>query len=313
MRSFFLRTSLLLLIVISLATVIFSGPARWMANSNGRIPNNAVEGGYEQNKKVLYICKAFHKGAYHSGKVVGSTCNFGYGGKELTSKSYYVLTGKDRRDLRRFKWVSTAYGKKNRVRGYKPVSAGNEGNKTLYVCRARHDGGMHPGKVVGRTCNIGYGGREITLTGYQLLLYKEGSKTSKNYYSNGRASYKGTLKKAIATRNPGTQYFTYVEAQKYSNENANRILQAYLNKKRDTDQWSAILNLVKAVKNNNDKIARRYMYRDISKTNVKRGKGFAANLAKRTVFKQIKNVTSSEKDPVSRIYIKELVKKLDLK
>jgi hypothetical protein len=41
---------------------------------------------------------------------------------------------------------------------------------TLFVCRGYYQGGMHPGKLVGHFCNIGWGGGEIRLSQYQVLV-----------------------------------------------------------------------------------------------------------------------------------------------
>jgi hypothetical protein len=50
------------------------------------------------------------------------------------------------------------------------VVGGREPDRLLYVCRAHYAGGTHPGKVVAGTCNIGYGGKEIVLPGYEILV-----------------------------------------------------------------------------------------------------------------------------------------------
>ena len=48
--------------------------------------------------------------------------------------------------------------------------AGNEADGTpLYVCRSKYDGGLHPGKVVGGNCSIGWGGKEIVLPAFEVL------------------------------------------------------------------------------------------------------------------------------------------------
>jgi len=50
-------------------------------------------------------------------------------------------------------------------------AAGNEADGTpIFVCRANYNGGMHPGKVVAGNCNIGYGGNEIVLQHYVVLM-----------------------------------------------------------------------------------------------------------------------------------------------
>lgn len=49
------------------------------------------------------------------------------------------------------------------------VAGGSEDGATLYVCRAAHSGGVHPGKIVKGNCNIAYGGREIYMHGFEVL------------------------------------------------------------------------------------------------------------------------------------------------
>jgi len=40
----------------------------------------------------------------------------------------------------------------------------------LYVCRASYNGGVHPGKVVAGKCNITYGGQEIPMERFAVLM-----------------------------------------------------------------------------------------------------------------------------------------------
>jgi hypothetical protein len=49
------------------------------------------------------------------------------------------------------------------------ASPGGE-HGSLPVCRASYDNGMHPGKLWDGTCNIGWGGRTIYATDYEVLL-----------------------------------------------------------------------------------------------------------------------------------------------
>lgn len=58
------------------------------------------------------------------------------------------------------------------------VQAGKEGNNILYVGSAPYNGGMHPGKIFWAgnryICNIGYGGKEITInSGFKILVARE--------------------------------------------------------------------------------------------------------------------------------------------
>ncbi|MFK8015709.1 MAG: DM9 repeat-containing protein [Gammaproteobacteria bacterium] len=57
-------------------------------------------------------------------------------------------------------------------RGGMPANAvvgGRESGRNLIVCRARHNSGVHPGKVVAGNCNIGWGGKELVKTSYEVL------------------------------------------------------------------------------------------------------------------------------------------------
>ena len=47
---------------------------------------------------------------------------------------------------------------------------GHEGSTPLYICRGATDDGIHPGKLVGGKCNIGWGGKEVSLDRYELLV-----------------------------------------------------------------------------------------------------------------------------------------------
>lgn len=63
------------------------------------------------------------------------------------------------------KWVTAPLG-------YDPSwVAGHEANGApLYVCRADYQGGVHPGKVVAGNCNIGWGGMEVALQSFEVLV-----------------------------------------------------------------------------------------------------------------------------------------------
>ena len=50
------------------------------------------------------------------------------------------------------------------------IAGGEEDGTTLYVCRAEHGGGLHPGKLIGGQCNIEYGGDELQKPAYEVLV-----------------------------------------------------------------------------------------------------------------------------------------------
>lgn len=50
------------------------------------------------------------------------------------------------------------------------IVAGWEDNHPLYLCRAPYADGLHPGKVVGGMCMIGYGGAEQAIPNFEWGL-----------------------------------------------------------------------------------------------------------------------------------------------
>lgn len=69
------------------------------------------------------------------------------------------------------KWVDAEGGQipANAVEAGREAPAGNE---ALYICRAEFKNGTHPGKIRSafRGCNIGWGGKEIAVNRYQVLV-----------------------------------------------------------------------------------------------------------------------------------------------
>lgn len=138
-----------------------TGPMRWMPSSNGMVPQGALQGGNEANGQPLYVCRAAYNGGTHIGKVVGQACNIGWGGAEISLPQYEVLMDA------RGRWVAARPG-------YLPpgaLQAGNESNgQPLFLCRGAYNGGTHIGKVVGQSCNIGWGGAEVSLQQYEVYV-----------------------------------------------------------------------------------------------------------------------------------------------
>jgi len=61
----------------------------------------------------------------------------------------------------------------NAANGQVPAGAvigGQEAGSPLPVCRASYNNGVHPGKVVGNNCNIGWGGKELVFSSYEVAL-----------------------------------------------------------------------------------------------------------------------------------------------
>lgn len=132
----------------------------WQPAPGGQIPSGAVVGGSEPGR-TLYLCRGWHQGGLHPGKVVGGNCNIGYGGSEVRLSTFEVLV---RTNLT---WAPyTGSIPPNALQG------GQERDRVLYVCRAPHAGGVHPGKVVAGNCNIGYGGRELALSNFEIAIMR---------------------------------------------------------------------------------------------------------------------------------------------
>src|SRR5947209_3893833 len=57
------------------------------------------------------------------------------------------------------------------------VQGGHESDGTpIFICRASHQGGVHPGKVVGGRCNFAWGGQEVSVERYELLTSGDSAK-----------------------------------------------------------------------------------------------------------------------------------------
>lgn len=129
---------------------------------NSSLPRDVVVGGNQPNSPyTLYVCRGNYRGGVHPGKLVGKTCNITWGGEEIRLSNYQVLVSKIG-----LGWISSNYGDV-------PVNAiegGYEDGHPLYICQADYKGGMHPGKIVSNMCNIGWGGREISVPYYNVLI-----------------------------------------------------------------------------------------------------------------------------------------------
>ncbi|MEQ8195313.1 MAG: DUF3421 domain-containing protein [Rhodospirillales bacterium] len=142
---------------------------RWVAASGGQVPPGAIVGGMEPARK-LFVCRArYGQGGNigdHPGKIVAGNCNIGWGGREILLPRYEVLTG----NAAHVAWIPVIQGK---MPGNAYVG-GSEAARKLFVCRARFgqggNVGIHPGKAVDGRCHIGWGGREIPLPVFEVMV-----------------------------------------------------------------------------------------------------------------------------------------------
>lgn len=153
---------------------------QWVA-SRGSVPAGAVIGGRERSPTTgdmrdLPVCRARYAGTTHPGKVVAGRCNISYGRDEHEIASFEVLVA----DAGALSWERHRGGSTNAELG---VVAGQERRDDqhegrLYVCRAEHRGGTHPGKLVINDCMFGYGGKEIQAGSYEILTFNPDSTAS---------------------------------------------------------------------------------------------------------------------------------------
>lgn len=123
--------------------------------------HNAVNGGYKSSPySELYVCRGYYKGGVHPGKLYQGRCNIGWGGDEIVLNRYEVLVSR-----LPFHWVTASHGNVPRS----AIQTGYQQDGPLYTCRVWYNDGLHLGKVVNGNCNIGWGGKEITIPVYEVL------------------------------------------------------------------------------------------------------------------------------------------------
>lgn len=133
------------------------GSISWAA-SNTPAASRAFLGGSEAGKG-LAICRAAFQGGMHPGKVVNGKCNISWGGREYAIAAYEVLVSNNAK-------LAWAPGPS----AARMVLGGQENGKGLFICRAAYQNGLHPGKIVNGKCNFGWGGSEIIMSNFQVLV-----------------------------------------------------------------------------------------------------------------------------------------------
>ena len=100
------KTTSALLVAAFLMAGALLAQDKWVPGSNGHVDGFTLYGGNE-NGKNLFLCAGYMGGTYHPGKIVGSNCNFGYGGQEITASNYYTLQV-TQESLKRYSWHKAA-------------------------------------------------------------------------------------------------------------------------------------------------------------------------------------------------------------
>jgi hypothetical protein len=81
------------LVVLVCSQSAFAVPLVWVHIADKKLPANVLDGGYDENKVPLYICRVPYKGGIHPGKLISNVmvCNIGWRGKECSFSEYDVL------------------------------------------------------------------------------------------------------------------------------------------------------------------------------------------------------------------------------
>jgi len=120
-------------------------------------------------------------------------------------------------------------------------------------------------------------------------------------------SNKNKLQDAISTTSPATEYFSNTKGAQFNSDNSGNFVQGYLNSMNNaTEQWNAILKMVNAIRQNNERYARVQMYGAISEAKIKRGSGFAENLLGGQVKKQINDASAAERDASAKEFLRRI-------
>lgn len=152
-----MRVCVMVMAMMTGGAAVARSPVEWINRTTGSAPSqNLVVGGDNGDGHVLHVCRGQHRGGWHPGKLFADMCHFGWGGKEIVVRKYQVLRG---------------YGVWRRPFGdlHKAYIGGGSGGDKYRICRAPHRNGVHPGKIVAGRCNIGWGGQEAVVDGYEVL------------------------------------------------------------------------------------------------------------------------------------------------
>ncbi|CRK89235.1 CLUMA_CG002994, isoform A [Clunio marinus] len=145
---------------------------KWVkGNARSRMSNKALLGGKDSDGASIYVGRAFHQGVWLPAKFIPSknACYVPYNGKEVFVQDFEVLEAKENK----FSWEPASDG---RI-ATGAVSTGRDGNDEIYIGRAPYQGSMTVGKIhpSHRCIYLPYGGNEVRLTHYEVLVYKRPS------------------------------------------------------------------------------------------------------------------------------------------
>jgi hypothetical protein len=140
-------------------TTTTTAEAKWVA---GNVPAEATLAGIS-NGKPMNICRMpMPNKEVHFGKAWNGNCYVGFGGKELKApiaKAEVLVVGNT-------SWVAVADGKLPET----TYQAGTSAGKPMNICRTKVPSGeMHAGKLWNGNCYVGFGGKEIKSTTFEVM------------------------------------------------------------------------------------------------------------------------------------------------
>jgi hypothetical protein len=137
----------------------------WVDATPDHVPFDAIIGGRDATEDLLYICRASHQNGMYPGKFRPGFrgCNIGSDRNEIAVPNFQVLVPP---------WEASSNGNVPHEAPTFGHEDPNAGSHPLFVCRASHQGSLHPGWVNFGSggCHIGYGGKEFTVTSYNVLV-----------------------------------------------------------------------------------------------------------------------------------------------
>ena len=120
---------------------------------------NAVNANDERGTSM--VCRAHHVNGVHPGHLEPGGCSIGWGGREFVEPEYEALIGPQKTRWRKARLGSVPPG---------ALPGGGENGYDLSICRAMVEGRVIAGKVVGNCCSVGYGGAEVGIIDYEVLV-----------------------------------------------------------------------------------------------------------------------------------------------
>lgn len=127
---------------------------------------SGVFAGQEGTRK-MFVCRVKQSDGMHPGKFFDGYCNIGWGGKEISLTSGYEVLVNTQPQNAKFltqTWVSPATAASATFTG------GSVGTTAMRVARASYNNSVHPGKEWAGKCYIGFGGQEVAVAPYEVLV-----------------------------------------------------------------------------------------------------------------------------------------------